>query len=347
MSLDVRVLVTDRISDPGLARLTSAEVVNRPGVCGSDLLGAVEQVEALLIRSQTRVDETLLDRAPALLAVSRAGVGHDNVDVAACDRRGIAVMNTPGASAITTAERTIALMMALLHQIPAADRSMRAGRWDRRLYLADEVFDKTLGVLGFGNIGRVVADRALGLHLRVLAHDPGVARETAFNMGAQPVGFDELLARSDIVTCHVSADPRLRGLLGRRELGLMKRGAWFVNTSRGFLVDEAALVEALEEGRLAGAALDVFETEPLPASSRLRELDNVILSPHLGASTREAEARVSLSAAEGLVTFLRDGRAMNLVSTPPFLRWSPQARPPSRHDRRVTFPPVEARSLIA
>jgi len=323
----MRVLITDRFSEEGLACLARAglDVVDRPGIGGGDLAEAIEQVDALLVRSQTRVDQALLERAVALLAISRAGVGYENIDVEACDRHGIAVMNTPGASAITTAERTVALIMALLHQIPIADRSIRSGKWDRRSYMGREAFGKTLGILGFGNVGRVVADRARGLHLRVLTHDPAVAGEAPFNLGVEPVGFDELLVRADIVSCHVSADPRLRGLLGRRELGLMKAGAWFINTSRGFVVDEAALIESLEQRRLAGAALDVFETEPLPAASRLRELDNVILSPHLGASTREAEARVAMAAAEQLVGFLRHGRADNLSSRTQSLRWNPRS----------------------
>lgn len=331
----MRVLITDRFSEEGLSVLVSAgmDVDDRPGLSGHDLADAIDGAAALLVRSQTRVDQALLDRGAALLAISRAGVGYDNIDIDACDRRGIAVMNTPGASAITTAERTIALVMALLHQIPIADRSVRAGRWDRRSYMGNEAFGKTLGILGLGNVGRVVADRARGLHLRVLAHDPALPREAAFNFGIEPVEFDELLERADIVSCHVSADPRLRGLLGRRELGLLKPGAWFVNTSRGFLVDEAALIDALEQGRLAGAALDVFETEPLPADSRLRELDSVILSPHLGASTREAEARVSIAAAEQLVDFLRHGRTANLVSSPAALRWRADAPMPEQEAR--------------
>jgi D-3-phosphoglycerate dehydrogenase / 2-oxoglutarate reductase len=318
----MRVLITDRVSEQGIACLKEAglAVLNQPGVTGEELLKAVKDVQAILIRSQTKVNEELLAAAGELLVVGRAGVGCENVDVPACDRLGVAVMNTPGASAITTAERTIALLMALLHQIPVADRSIRAGKWDRRSFMANEVFGKTLGVLGYGNIGRVLADRALGLHLRVIAHDPRVAPETMFNLGVEPAGFDELFSRADIVSCHVSADPALAGLVGRRELGLMKAGAWLVNTSRGFVVDEAALVDALEGGRLAGAALDVFENEPLPAESRLRGLDNVILSPHLGASTREAERRVSMSLAQQVVSFLRTGRGTNLVSRPSFFR---------------------------
>lgn len=323
----MRALVTDRFSEAGLACLQAGglEVLNRSGITGAELVEAIRGVQALLVRSQTRVDEALLTEAEGLLVIGRAGVGYENIDIAACDRRGIAVMNTPGASAITTAERTIALMLALLHQIPIADRSVRAGRWDRRSFMATELFGKTLGVLGYGNIGRVVAERARGLHMRVLTHDPVVAREAAFNIGAEPVGFDDLLSGADIVTCHVSADPGLAGLIGRREFSLMKPGAWFVNTSRGFLVDEAALVDALTDGSLAGAALDVFATEPLPADSRLRSFDNVILSPHLGASTREAEARVSMSAAEQVVRFLHTGVLVNAVSRPPFLRHAPRA----------------------
>lgn len=318
----MRVLITDRFSKAGVAALVDAglEVLDRPGITGDELFAAVAGVEAILIRSGTQVNEALLERAGQLLVVGRAGVGFENIDVAACDRRGVAVMNTPGASAITTAERTIALMMALIHQIPAADRSIRAGKWDRRSWLAREAYDKQLGVLGFGNVGRVVANRALGFQMRVMTYDPVVAPETAFNVGVRPVGFDELLSTADVVSCHVSADARLAGLIGRREIALMKRGSWLLNTSRGFVVEEAALVDALASGHLAGAALDVFETEPLPATSRLREFDNVVMSPHLGASTVEAEARVSIATARQVASFLREGKATNLVSRPATFR---------------------------
>jgi D-3-phosphoglycerate dehydrogenase len=229
-------------------------------------------------------------------------------------------MNTPGASAITTAERTLALLLSMLHQVPQADRSMRTGKWDRRSFLANEAFDKRVGVLGFGNVGRVVADRARALQMRVLVHDPHLAPEMPFNLGHQPIGFDELFRESDIVTCHVSADPALKGLVGRRELGLMRRGSWLVNTSRGWVVEQAALVEALRSGQLAGAALDVFEEEPLPADSPLRGMDQLILSPHLGASTVEAERRVSLSLAGQIIEFLKGGRGQNLIGAPKVLR---------------------------
>ena len=318
----MRVLITDRFSEAGVAVLKQAklDVIDRPGLAGDELYTTIADVEAILIRSQTKVNEALLERASRLLVVGRAGVGFENIDVAACDRHGVAVMNTPGASAITTAERTISLMMSLIHQIPAADRSMRAGKWDRRSWLAREAYDKTLGVLGFGNVGRVVANRALGLQLRVVTHDPNVPPEAAFNVGVTPLGFDELLSRADIVSCHVSADARLTKLIGAREIALMKRGSWLLNTSRGFVVDEAALVAALDSGHLSGAALDVFETEPLPAASRLREIDNVVLSPHLGASTVEAEARVSLATARQVASFLREGKVANLVSRPTTFR---------------------------
>ena len=318
----MRVLITDRFSAAGVAVLNDAalEVIDRPGITGDELFAAVADVEAILIRSQTKIDITLLEHAKKLLVVGRAGVGYENIDIPACTSRGVAVMNTPGASAITTAERTIAMMMAMIHQIPAADRSMRAGKWDRRSWLARECYDKTLGILGYGNVGRVVADRALALQMRVITHDPNVPPETAFNVGVKPVGFDELLAEADIVSCHVSADARLTGLIGRREIARMKKGAFLLNTSRGFVVEEAALVEALDAKHLAGAALDVFETEPLPATSRLREFDNVVLSPHLGASTVEAEARVSLATARQVARFLREGKASNLVARPASFR---------------------------
>jgi len=326
----VRILVTDRFAEAALARLAAAgfEVVQRPGIAGADLAAAVGGMHAMLVRAGAKLDEPILERADALLAIGRAGVGCEHIDLEACNRLGIAVMNTPGATAIATAERTIALMLALLHQIPSADRSMRAGRWDRRAFLAHEATDKVLGVVGFGNIGRVVCDRARGLRMRVLAHSPRISSELAASMGVEPVALDELLARADIVTCHVGTPRAREPVLGRRELGLMRPGTWFVNTSRGYLVDEAALIEALVEGRLAGAALDVFATEPLPVDSKLRELDNVILSPHLGASSREGEARASDTAVDQVARFLRDGTVRNLVNSPARFRHAAAATQP-------------------
>ena len=318
----MRVLITDRFAAEGLAVLRSAglEVLESPGLTPEALAAAVTSVHALVVRSLTQVDAALVARAPQLLVIGRAGVGYENIDIEACSALGIAVLNTPGASAITTAERTLALMLALLHQIPAAERSVRAGKWDRRSFMANEAFSKTLGVLGYGNVGRVVASRAHALGMKVVVHDPAVASETPFNLGFTAVGFDELFARSDVVTCHVSADPKLRGLISARELALMRPGGWLINAARGFLVDEAALVEALRSGHLRGAALDVFEREPLPLDSALRGFENVVLSPHLGASSAEAERRVSLSVAEQVARFLTRGEATNLVARPGFFR---------------------------
>ena len=318
----MRILVTDRFAEAALARLAAAgfEVVQRPGLAGADLAAAVSGVHAMLVRAGAKIDESILARADALLAIGRAGVGCEHIDLEACNRYGIAVMNTPGATAIATAERAIALMLALLHQVPIADRSVRAGRWDRRAFLAHEATDKILGVVGFGNVGRVVCDRARGLRMRVLACSPRLSSSLAASVGVEAVAIDELLARADIVSCHVGGRSSREPVLGRRELGLMRPGAWFVNTSRGYLIDEAALTEALAAGRLAGAALDVFATEPLPPDSKLRELDNVILSPHLGASSREGEARASETAASQVASFLRDGTVRNLVNAPPRFR---------------------------
>jgi D-3-phosphoglycerate dehydrogenase / 2-oxoglutarate reductase len=327
----MKVVITDRFAKEGTERLASAglEVVDVPprerrggGGAGPDpaLVEALVGAHALVIRSQTKVDPALLEAAPSLVLVGRAGVGYENIDVQACSRLGIAVMNTPGASAITTGERTIAMMLAMLHQVPTADRSVRAGKWERRAFMASEAFDKTLGILGYGNVGRVVADRAAALRMRVIAHDPEVPDEAIFNLGLRPVGFHELFEQSDIVSIHVRADPKLTHLVGKAELSQMKKGAWLVNTARGFVLDEAALAEALRSGHLRGAALDVFESEPLPEGSLLRELDNVVLSPHLGASSSEAERRVALALADQVARFLLKGTASNLVTRPPHFR---------------------------
>lgn len=327
--MPMRVLITDRCAPEGVGLLRAAglEVIESPGLEGNALADVIATVEAIVVRSLTRVDAALVERAPALLVVGRAGVGYENIDIEACSRLGIAVLNTPGASAITTAERTLALILGLLHQIPAAERSVRAGKWDRRSFMANEAFGKTLGVLGYGNVGRVVAARAQALGMKVVVHDPAIPSETPFNLGLTPVGFDELFAQSDVVTCHVSADPKLKGLISARELGLMRPGGWLINAARGFLLDEAALVQALESGHLRGAALDVFEREPLSKDSALRKFENVILSPHLGASSVEAERRVSLSVADQVARFLTAGVATNLVARPAHFR-HPAARPP-------------------
>jgi D-3-phosphoglycerate dehydrogenase len=328
----MKIVIADRFSREALERLAAAglELYEHTVPAGADkataeaaLARSLDGARALVIRSQTQVTASLLEQAPSLWLVGRAGVGYENIDIPACERLGVAVMNTPGASAITTAERTLALLLSMLHQVPQADRSMRAGKWDRRSFLANEAFDKCVGVLGFGNVGRVVADRARALQMRVRVHDPYVAPETPFNLGHPPAGFDELFRESDIVTCHVSADPALKGLVGRRELGLMRKGSWLVNTSRGWVVEQTALVEALRSGQLAGAALDVFEEEPLPADSPLRGMDQLILSPHLGASTVEAERRVSLSLAGQMIEFLKGGRGQNLIGAPKVLRRTP------------------------
>lgn len=312
------VLITDRFSAEGVDRFRAAglQVEDKPGLSGPALHEAIAKAQALVIRSQTEVNPALIEHARGLLVVGRAGVGYENIDIPACDAAGIAVLNTPGASSITTAERTLTLMLSLLHQVGVADRSMRAGKWDRRSFMGAEAFGKTIGVLGYGNVGRVVATRCAALGMKVLVHDPHVNPDLSFNQGYEPVGFTEIFKRSQIITCHVSADVRLRGLVGEKELALMPAGGWLINCSRGFIVDEAALVKALKSGHLKGAALDVFEQEPPPKEWALRDMDNVVLSPHLGASSTEAERRVSLSVAEQVSRFLLEGRAANLIGKP-------------------------------
>ena len=326
----MRILVTDRFSREGVDQLKAAglEVFEAPPAerrgdpprTGSvpQLSELVADAQGLVVRSQTQVTAQLLEGAKQLLVVGRAGVGCENIDVAACERLGILVMNTPGSSAITTGERTVAMMLAMLHQVTAADRSVRAGKWERRSFMASEAFDKTLGVLGYGNVGRVVVDRARALRMRVNVHDPNVPPEAIFNLGLKPVGFDELFKASDVVSVHVTADLKLKHLVGARELALMRPGSWLVNTSRGWVVDEAAVADALESKHLRGAAFDVFESEPLPAESRLRGFESVVLSPHLGASSTEAERRVAIALADQIVRVLQTGvvSASSLVARP-------------------------------
>jgi D-3-phosphoglycerate dehydrogenase len=319
-------VVADRFAKEGLDRLRQAgvEVVDAVGAAGEALHSRLVGAHALLVRSTTAVDAALLERATALYVVGRAGVGVENIDVAACDRVGVAVLNSPGASALTTAERTLALLFSMLHQVGASERMLRAGKWDRRSFMPTEACGKTLGVLGFGNIGRVVAAKAHLLGMRVLVHDRSEPAEGPFNLGLTPVGFDELFQQSDVVSLHVSASAK--GLVTHRELQLMKPGGFLVNTSRGHVVDEAALVRALQAGHLKGAALDVFEREPLPADSPLRALENVVLSPHLGGTSAEAERRASLSVAENVARFLTEGRLINGVGRPAFFK-NPLSRP--------------------
>jgi D-3-phosphoglycerate dehydrogenase len=314
-----RVLVADSIEAEGLAALKAGglEVDARKGLDEPELCAAIAEADALLVRSRTTVTAKALEAAKRLKLVTRAGIGVDNVDLAAASRRGVIVSNVPDASTTTTAELAITLLMALARRIVPADRSVRAGKWERTKLLGSELAGKTLGVVGFGRIGRVVADRALGLKMRVVAHDPFLPAGASATAGAASVALvdlDTLLRESDFLTVHTPLTQQTRGMIGAAQLARAKPGLRVVNAARGGIVDETALVAALASGAVGGAALDVFDEEPLPADSPLRSFENVILTPHLGASTEEAQRRVALEAAAQIVDFARTGSARSAVN---------------------------------
>ncbi len=315
-----RVLVSDDLSEDGIAILRRApelEVDVRVGMKPEELLAVIPGYHALAVRSATKVTAQLFEAATRLEVVGRAGVGVDNVDLQAASRRGVVVMNTPGGSAVTVAELTLAMMFSLARQIPAATASVKSGKWEKKRFAGGhELSGKTLGVVGTGNIGSVVVERARAMRMKALAYDPFISAEAAARLGVELVPLDELLRRSDFVTLHVPLTEQTNHLLSTREFALMKKGAFLVNCARGGIVDEQALAKALESGQLGGAALDVFEKEPPAADHPLFGQPNFVATPHLGASTEEAQAAVALALAEQLVDFLVRGEVKNAVNLP-------------------------------
>ncbi len=315
----MKVLISDNLHPAGVALLEqhpNIEVVAPPALTSEELKQAIKDADALIIRSATKVSAELMEAAPRLKVVGRAGTGLDNVDVTAASKRGIVVMNTPGGNTITTAEHAISLLLALARNIPQAAQSLREGHWEKKKFQGTEIFNKNLGIIGLGRIGSTVAERALGLRMRVLAYDPFITREVAQGMGVELVSLDELLARSDFITLHVPKTKDTAKLLGRKAFRKMKRGVRLINCARGGLIDEEALLEALKEGKVAGAALDVFESEPPSPDWPLREWPNLICTPHLGASTEEAQANVAVAIAEQVLEYLVYGTIKNAVNAP-------------------------------
>ena len=313
------VLVSDSLADAGLAILEQArdiEVVNRPGLSPEELLEAIASADGLVIRSGTKVTAEVLEAASQLKVIGRAGIGVDNVDVPAASQRGVVVVNTPEGNNVTTAEHAIALLVALARHVPQATASMKEGKWEKKKFQGMELFNRTIGVVGLGNIGRIVADRARGLGMRVIASDPHISSEMAAKLDVELVSLDELFERSDAITVHVPRNKETTGLLCGETFAKMKRGVLIVNAARGGIVDEPSLLEALDSGQVGGAALDVFVEEPPPSDHPLVVHPRVICTPHLGASTEQAQLNVSVAVAEQVRDFLVEGTVRNAVNVP-------------------------------
>src|SRR5579885_6598 len=313
-----KVLIADALSPRAVAvfaeRGVEADV--RTGLAPDELAAALPQYDGLAVRSATKVTAQTVAAAGRLKVIGRAGIGVDNIDVAAATQRGIVVMNTPYGNAITTDEHTIALLFALAREIPAADRSTQAGRWEKSRFLGVELAGKVLGIVGCGNIGSIVADRAQGLRMKVIAYDPFLSAERAVDLGVERVGFDELLARSDFITLHTPLTEATRNLIDAAAFAKMKRGVRLINCARGGLVVEADLAAALDSGQVAGAAVDAFVDEPAGRDNPLFGRDNVVATPHLGAATSEAQENVAVQIAEQMADYLLTGAISNAVNMP-------------------------------
>ncbi len=312
-----KVLISDALSPAAVAifRDRGIEVDVKPGLSPADLRAIIGEYDGLAIRSATKVTRELLDAAPKLKVVGRAGIGVDNVDIKSATARGVVVMNTPYGNAITTAEHAIAMMFALARQIPEASASTKAGKWEKNRFMGVELTAKTLGLIGCGNIGSIVADRAQGLRMKVIAFDPYLTEKRARDIGVEKVELAELFARADIITLHTPLTESTRNILSAEAIASLKPGVRIINCARGGLVDEAALAEAIKSGHVAGAALDVFEVEPAK-DSPLFGLENVVCTPHLGAATAEAQENVALQVADQMSDFLLTGAVSNAINMP-------------------------------
>jgi D-3-phosphoglycerate dehydrogenase len=311
-----QVLVPDNLNKAGLDVLRAApefEVVAPGKMSRSDTLAAVPTAHAMIIRSDTKVDAEMLAQAKALKVVVRAGVGVDNIDLNAATEYGVVVMNTPESNTISTAEHALALIMALCRHIPMADHSVRAGEWERKKFTGTQLFGKTLGILGFGRVGRALAERATCLGLNEIAYDPFVPEEVARHLGLSLVPrVEELFERADIISLHAVVNDQTRGIINATNLARMRDGVLLVNTARGGLVNNADLAAALKSGKVGGAALDVYDVEPPAADNPLLGLPNVIYTPHLGASTNEAQEAVGVEAANAVINALTKARYDNV-----------------------------------
>ncbi|MGH6990888.1 MAG: phosphoglycerate dehydrogenase [Stellaceae bacterium] len=312
-----KVLIADSLSPRAVQvfKDRGIDTVVKTCLAPADLKSVIADFDGIAVRSATKVTKPVIEAATRLKVIGRAGIGVDTIDVAAATQRGIVVMNTPFGNSITTAEHAIAMMFALARDIPAADRSTQAGKWEKSRFMGVELYAKTLGIIGCGNIGSIVADRALGLKMKVIAYDPFLSAERAVALGVEKVDLDDLFARADFITLHTPLTDETRGIINAAAIARMKKGVRIINCARGGLVVEEALKAALEAGEVAGAALDVFPVEPASANI-LFGRDNIVATPHLGASTMEAQENVALQVAEQMSDFLLSGAVTNAVNLP-------------------------------
>ena len=315
----MKILVTDPLAAEGLtvfAKAEGFEVDVKLGLKPDELIKICEIYDGWVIRSGTKITAEMIDAAKNLKAIGRAGVGYENIDADAATKRGIVVMNTPGGNNVTTGEHTVALMMALARHIPQAVASVKSGKWDRTRFVGVELCNKTLGVIGLGNVGRIVAERAAGLRMRVIGFDPFIAAENIARMGVEPGTLEDMFSKSDFITVHVPLTPDTQSLINKEAFAKMKAGVRIINCARGGIVDEQDLADAIRTGKVAGAALDVYVDEPPGTDHPLVQLDQVITTPHLGASTDEAQLNVAIAVAEQMVDFLAKGIVRYAVNVP-------------------------------
>jgi len=314
-----KVLVSDKMSPKGVevfAGYDDVEVDVKVGMSPEELLAVIGEYDGLAIRSATKVTAEVIAAADRLKVVGRAGIGVDNVDIPAATTRGVVVMNTPKGNTITTAEHTVSMMLALSRNIPQATASMKSGKWEKSRFMGKELFNKVLGVVGLGNIGAIVADRAQGLKMKVIAFDPFISEEKAANMDIERVALEDLFRRADYISVHTPMTKDTRHMINRESFALMKESVRIINCARGGIIKEDDLYEALRDGQVSGAAFDVFEEEPPASDHPLFTLDNFICTPHLGASTDEAQVNVAVAIAEQIADYLSDGTIVNALNVP-------------------------------
>jgi D-3-phosphoglycerate dehydrogenase len=332
-----KVLIADKLSPAAIEifRARGIEADVKTGLSPAELRAIIGGYDGLAIRSATKVTKELLEVATELKVVGRAGIGVDNVDIKAATAHGVVVMNTPFGNAITTAEHAIAMMFALARQLPEASASTKAGKWEKNRFMGVELTAKTLGLIGCGNIGSIVADRAVGLKMKVVAYDPFLSDKRAMELGVEKADLAELFARADFITLHTPLVEGTRNIINRDSIAAMKQGVRIVNCARGGLVDEAALLDGLQSGKIAAAALDVFEVEPA-TDSPLFALENVVCTPHLGAATAEAQENVALQVAEQMSDYLLTGAVANAINVPAIsAEDAPRVRPYMELARRL------------